>query len=421
MATPEVRHLSRSVLECAEGDELCVVRRHELEVIIVPVLLLAVTCLVGACIGYMVCRRKREDESSPLRASLQRRRSDRLNSRHDIALTVASLDGSHWGAGTDLSRWQIPRDRIRGGLRAIAQGTFGTIYQASLASEEPGKERTVVLKELHELAEPVRATEFLDRIKFHACLGKHRNVPEMLGCCTERSPFYLIMENLTRGDLLNFLWMCRKDVINLGEAPYDLTERQVYNIAQQVATGLSFLHNKGLTHGEVAARSVLLQDDFTAKLGSLQIPFEIQRSGDQKAHTSVPVKWQSPERIMKKGLTPKADVWSFGVLLFELITLGAPPYASLSPNSVLQYLQRGQRMSQPATCKAPLYNLMKLCWQWKESSRPDMADVRKRLLSNLKGTSDRVVLRVPNQIDPEGYAIAAGTRVSDRPGVYTIL
>uniref|UniRef100_UPI00398E5EEB tyrosine-protein kinase STYK1-like n=1 Tax=Pristiophorus japonicus TaxID=55135 RepID=UPI00398E5EEB len=329
MAYVHLRYFGRTILQCPEDDEFCVaalrkltcrpclpavVRRYESEVIIVPVLLLGACCLVGACILWMVCRRKAEDGSDSPTGPSERGWADHSASRLDIKLTDTSADEA-------LSQWQVPRERILGELRKIGQGRYGHIYQARLASEEPNKERIVVLKEMHESTDPGKTKEFLARIKFHALLGKHENVVEFLGCCTDRSPLYLLMESMNRGNLLNFLWMCRKDVMKMAEAPYDLTERQVYNVALQVTCGLDFLHQKGLIHGDIAARNVLLQDDFTVKLSGLQIPFDIQRSGVIKPHTSVPLKWQSPERLMKKPFTPKTDVWSFGVLLFEMITL----------------------------------------------------------------------------------------------------
>ncbi|XP_078394217.1 tyrosine-protein kinase STYK1-like [Cetorhinus maximus] len=320
----------------------------------------------------------------------------------------------------DLSQWQIPRERLVGGWKEIAQGRYGLLYQAQLASQEPGQHRTVVLKELNEAADPSWAKEFLARVKFQASLGPHPNLVELLGCCTDRFPFYLVLGNMNRGNLLRFLWTCRKDIMTMEEAPYDLTERQVYNIALQVTSGLMFLHKQGLIHGDVAARNVLLQADYSVRLTGLHIPFEIRRSGAIKSNYAVPIKWQAPERITKKPMSPKSDVWSFGVLLFEMVTLGSPPYPDLSSSSVLQYLQRGNRMSQPATCKAPLYSLMKQCWQWKVSNRPSMAVVRKRLLGALKGACDRLVLQVPGEMEPEAYITMAGTWGVERPSNYTI-
>ncbi|XP_041038484.1 tyrosine-protein kinase STYK1-like, partial [Carcharodon carcharias] len=348
-------------------------------------------------------------------------RVDCAPSPSNLTLSLSSPNGFPLISDPELSGWQIPRERLVGGWKQIAQGRYGLLYQAQLASQDTGQRRTVVLKELNEAADPSWAKVFLARVKFHVFLGHHPNLVELVGCCTDHLPFYLVLGNMNRGNLLRFLWTCRKDVMTMEEAPYDLTERQVYNIALQVTSGLMFLHKKGLIHGDIAARNILLQDDFSVRITGLHIPFEIQRSGAVKSNYAVPIKWQSPERIMKKPMSPKSDVWSFGVLLFEMVTLGSPPYPELSSSSVLQYLQRGHRMAQPVTCKAPLYSLMKQCWQWRVSNRPSVALLRKRLQASLKGACDRVVLRVPGEVEPEAYITTAGTWGVERPSNYTIL
>ncbi|XP_078063151.1 tyrosine-protein kinase STYK1-like, partial [Mustelus asterias] len=347
MANGESGDLNPSSTTCAPGNNLCVVRRYESEIIIVPVLLLGASLLVGVCLIWSICRRKSNEDDEPQRGPSGRGRSVRATPHNNN-------DGPSLHSDPVISQCQLPHERLVGGFRKIAQGRFGPIYRAHLTSAEAGKEQTVVLKELNESADPSQASEFTARVRFHASLGSHPNLVEMIGCCSDHPPFYLVLRDMNRGDLLRFLWTCRKDVMKMEEAPYDLTEWQVYNIALQVASGLVFLQGKGLIHGDIAARNVLLRDDFTAQLTGLQIPFEIQRTGVMRSHQSVPVKWQSPERIMKKPLTPASDVWSFGVLLFEIVTLGSPPYPDLPVSSVLQYLQRGHRMAQPAMCQAPL-------------------------------------------------------------------
>ncbi|XP_072333679.1 tyrosine-protein kinase STYK1-like [Scyliorhinus torazame] len=308
MASDEPRNLDPSSSPCAKDNQLCVVRRYESEIIIVPVLLLGASFFVGVYILWMICRRKREGDSEPQRGPSGSGRTDRGITRHNLTLGVSSPNGAHMRLDPVLSQWQIPHERLVGGLKWITQGRFGTIYQTQLTSGEAGKERTVVLKEFNESVEAPLMSEFLARVKFHAFLGQHPNLVEMIGCCTDRPPLYLVLGNMNRGNLLQFLWTCRKDVMKLEEAPYDVTERQIYNIAIQVASGLEFLQQKGLIHGDVAARNILLSDDFNAKLTGLHIPFEIQRAGVIRSHVSVPIKWQSPERIMKKPLTPKSDV-----------------------------------------------------------------------------------------------------------------
>ncbi|XP_048477140.1 tyrosine-protein kinase STYK1-like, partial [Rhincodon typus] len=329
----------------------------------------------------------------------------------------------------DLRGWQIGRERLVGSFKLLCQGTFGPIYQGQLAPIGEGKERPVVLKELNASADRSQAQQFLARGKFHVLLGSHPNIVEFLGSSSDRSPLYLVLGHMNRGCLLHFLWTCRKvpgagfSVAGGSAEPYRerwrRRERRSRDLrARHVGRPLqNFLHSQGLVHGDVAARNLLIQDDLHVRLTGLQIPFEIQRLGLVTSHHNVPLKWQAPETLMRKPLTPYSDTWSFGVLLYELITLGSPPYPDVAPSSILQYLQRGRRMPQPPNCKSPLYSVMKQCWQWRFEARPSALELRKRLLTQLERANNSVVLRVATRVEPEEYHGLAGTWALD----YTVL
>ncbi|XP_062895673.1 tyrosine-protein kinase STYK1-like isoform X2 [Mobula hypostoma] len=405
MDTVEVKDMS----ECPSGDNLCVVRAFESEIIIVPVLLIAASCIVGGCILWMTCRQKKGT-----------RPPDFTETGRQILELRPSNAASCGQAPSDpeLRPWQIPADRLVGGLRWIARGRYGDIFLCRLAPEGPGKEKAVVVKELQESASPGLAELFLSRIRFQAALGHHPHLVRMEGCWTQQGTARLVMEALEPGNLLHFLWQCRKDMVTMEATPYDLTEKQVYSIAEQVASALEFLHANGLIHGNVGARNILLGENLTAKLCGLHVPFKIQTTGTPPADRGAPQKWQSPESLMKQTLTGKTDVWSFGILLFEMITLGAPPYGDLPPSSVLPFLQRGRRISQPATCRSSL--LMRQCWDWRPGLRPSLPELRRRLQANGRAADDRLVLRVPHRIQPEAYALVAGMQAPAWGQDYTV-
>ncbi|NXN73671.1 STYK1 kinase, partial [Himantopus himantopus] len=423
----DVKRFTRMLLECNSNDKLCVVREYQTEVIVVPVLLVGFFVIVLTVILWLHCRglrAKQEQSSSSSGHQVNDKNQQESSSteKHYIQLSETSMDSLLNAASLNLKELEIPRDKLLPGtLQLIKHGRYGSIYRAQLETGKPGKTKTVVLKALQDLASPQQVKYFLGRITFHQNLGHHENLVELLGCCVDQLPLYMIMEDVSLGDLLTFLWTCRKDVMTMDGIPYDLTERQVYEVGQQVAAALAYLEQKKLFHGDIAARNVLLHHNFTAKLCGLGLAYETHTYGANSVTQTVPVKWQAPERLLKKPPSIKADIWSFGILLYEMITLGAPPYPEVPPPDILSYLQRQNIMKQPSSCQQAMYGIMKSCWQWNATNRPCPADLIQSLQTAIKTSNDHAVLQVPELVVPELYANVAGVDVHSLVREYTIL
>ncbi|XP_043935816.1 tyrosine-protein kinase STYK1 [Protopterus annectens] len=416
----EPRPASRSLLGCSSGDNLCIVREYEYEVIIVPVFMIFVFFIILGLILWLRYRNHKEmEEINDGKDSS--RGIQRPNTSEHIALREATVEGVLSCKDPYLETFEIPRDRITGDLQKIRTGTFGPIYKAQLLPKESEKQQTIVIAALRDSPSARDTQLFLDRIRFHAKLGKHPNIVDMLGCCTDQLPIYLIMENVSEGDLLNFLWTCRRDVMAMDKIPFDITEKQIFSVAIQVVNGLEYLHQKKLLHGDVAARNVLIHHDFTAKISGLSIASDIYNRSMILMHHKIPLKWQAPEHLMKKPVTEKSDIWSLGILMYEMVTLGAPPYPDIPPRQILQFLQRGHRIKRPPTCGTTLYNIMKSCWEWRETDRPTYPDLKKRLEAGKKNANDKIVLQVPEEVVPELYAQVAGLEESFLMDNFTIL
>ncbi|NXK04971.1 STYK1 kinase, partial [Herpetotheres cachinnans] len=425
----DVKRFTRMLLECNSNDKLCVVREYQTEVIVVPVLLVGFFVIVLTVILWLHCRglRAKQEQSSSSghqgkKMFFNQGKECCSTENRYIQLSETSVESLLNSASLTLKELEIPREKLLPGtLQLIKHGCYGSIYRAQLETGNPGKTRTVVLKALQDLASPQQVKDFLGRIKFHQNLGHHENLVELVGCCVDQLPLYMIMEDVSLGDLLTFLWTCRKDVMTMDGIPCDLTERQVYEIGQQVAAALAYLEQKKLFHGDIAARNVLLHHNFTAKLCSLGLAYETHTYGANSVTQIVPVKWQAPERLLKKPPSIKADVWSFGILLYEMITLGAPPYPEVPPSDILSYLQRQNIMRQPSSCQQAMYDIMKSCWQWNATNRPSPADLIWSIQTAIKTSNDRAVLQVPELVVPELYADVAGVDVHSLVREYTIL
>ncbi|XP_068188322.1 tyrosine-protein kinase STYK1-like isoform X2 [Antennarius striatus] len=269
--------------------------------------------------------------------------------------------------------------------------------------------RGVVLRVLRETANSAEEQHFLGFASFLSGLGPHPFLPVLLGVASVRPPLMMVVEELQQRDLLGFLWRCRKD--NPGsDPPCDLTEKRIFIMAGQVASALEYLHSQSCIHGNVGARCVLVGGDLTAKLWGLGSAYRrrAQRHPVAAADDMELRKWQAPEVLSKRAISQRSDVWSFGILLYEMITLGEPPFAQLLATEVLQYLQRGKHLQRPAACSNTLFSIIKFCCHWNAHQRPSTTDLIQKLRAAERSANGTTVLRVPEPVDIEKYLREAG-------------
>ncbi|KAM5141116.1 tyrosine-protein kinase STYK1 [Mantella aurantiaca] len=418
MDDQKFRPPARTLLECSSGDQLCFVRTYQYEVIVVPVFLIGVTIIllvIILCLRYRGWKSRRKQPQGHLIQESRRV----VNS--GISLEELSLENVLRTKQASLLALEIPQDRIKQPLQLIGEGRFGPLYKTGLRGQGAVEDREIVIKQLKGSAEPRDVHAFLQRAAFQAWLGTHPHLVDIIGCCSEEKPFCMVLECVEPGSLLNFLWDCRRDVVSLHGILYDITECQVHIIALQILSALEFLHDRNLVHGDVAARNVLIQQNFTTKLTGLGGACEMHSRGTFPIRRPSPLKWMAPERLLHLSATSKSDVWSFGILLYEMVTLGAPPFPEVPPSSILQHLQRGNIMKRPSSCKQNLYNIMKSCWAWKVADRISLPELRKRLENGKKASNDRTVLQVPELVVPELYEGVAGTEPIKMETDYTVL
>ncbi|XP_075698540.1 tyrosine-protein kinase STYK1 isoform X2 [Rhinoderma darwinii] len=418
MDDQHVRPPARTLLDCASTDQLCIVQTYQYEVIVVPVFLVGITLILLAIILWLRFRGLKLNKRTTQEHYPQENYRG-VNS--GINLEELSVDDVLRSRDPSLVALEIPSERISIPFQLIREGRFGPVYRTELRDKDGRKDREIVVKQLKGTAEPYEVRDFLQRAAFQAGLGSHPHLVEIVGCCTETKPFRMVLECVEPGLLLQFLWDCRRDFVSMDGILYDITECQVYTIALQILSALEFLHERNLVHGDVAARNVLIQNNFTTKLTGLGGACDMHLRGNFPIRRPAPMKWMSPERLLRLSITEKSDVWSFGILLYEMITLGAPPYPEVPPSNILQHLQRGNIMKRPSNCKQHLYNIMKPCWTWKAVDRISLPELRKRLEAGKKSSNDKTVLQIPELIVPELYEGVAGTEAVKMETDYTVL
>ncbi|KAK1805331.1 hypothetical protein P4O66_019667 [Electrophorus voltai] len=217
-------------------------------------------------------------------------------------------------------------------------------------------QRAVILRVLKATANTREHQAFLGFAHFLSDLGPHPCLPLLLGPVTVGPPLIMVMEELVNRDLLGFLWRYRQEHAHR-TATCNITEKQIFIMGGHIASALEFLHSKNCTHGNVQARSVLVGQDLSVKLWGFGPAFHRRMEAGSSAEIELMEmrKWQAPEVLAHRPVSHSSDIWSFGILLYEMVTFGEPPFPKIMACELLQHLQRGKSLQRPANCSISLY------------------------------------------------------------------
>ncbi|XP_026821303.1 fibroblast growth factor receptor homolog 1-like [Rhopalosiphum maidis] len=303
--------------------------------------------------------------------------------------------------------WEFSRDRLSLN-KTLGEGEFGKVIRGEIDINLcDNVKNTVAVKMLKDGHIDTDMIDLVSEMEIMKMIGKHVNVISLLGCCTQDGPLFILMEFALHGNLRDFL---RKHRPLLSYEPviganFDdtLMAKDLLSFAYQVAKGMEYLASKKYIHRDLAARNVLVTEDFVMKIADFGLAKDIQNQEYYRKTTNgrLPLKWMAPEALSRGLYTIQSDVWSYGVLLWEIMTLGDRPYPSV-PNMevLLDLLKSGHRMEKPFYCSQEIYSVMQDCWNIDPSHRPAFNEVMKCLDEILSVTSDLeyVDFRLP-QVD----------------------
>ncbi|KAM9364520.1 proto-oncogene tyrosine-protein kinase receptor Ret [Pholidichthys leucotaenia] len=310
-------------------------------------------------------------------------------------------------------KWEFPRKNLVLG-KTLGEGEFGKVVKAT-AFRLKGKAgyTTVAVKMLKENASHSELRDLLSEFTLLKQVN-HPHVIKMYGACSQDGPLYLIVEYAKYGSLRNFLRESRKvGPSYMGrdanrnssylENPDDraLTMGDLISFAWQISRGMQYLAEMKLVHRDLAARNVLVAEGRKMKISDFGLSRDVYEEDSyvKRSKGRIPVKWMAIESLFDHIYTTQSDVWSFGVLLWEIVTLGGNPYPGIAPERLFNLLKTGYRMERPENCSEEMYSLMLRCWKQEPDKRPTFSDISKELEKMMVKSRDYLDLAASTPAD----------------------
>ncbi|XP_065841931.1 fibroblast growth factor receptor 4-like [Oscarella lobularis] len=281
------------------------------------------------------------------------------------------------------SEWEWPGKSIEI-IRRLGEGMFGTVVRAT-ANDPKTKKSIEVAVKIARLRETCDTSRNVDELSLEADnmrqAGNHPNVLRMLGVSFINGSFSLVMELSQLGDLRMNLVAAR-----LLPSRDELTDKQKLDYSLQVARGMNHLVSKGLLHRNLAAKHVLVFAGNVLKVSGfgLNKDSHFQEIGSVISSPSdndfVSSRWAALEVLTDKSYTEYSDVWSYGVVVWEISTLGKTPYADIAVEDLYDQLAyNNYRLRCPEDCLPNLRSLMEKCWNSDPSQRPTFSKIIDKL------------------------------------------
>ncbi|XP_038022621.2 ephrin type-A receptor 2 isoform X2 [Anas platyrhynchos] len=296
---------------------------------------------------------------------------------------------------TEISPSSITRQKV------IGAGEFGEVYKGTLKRGK--KEVPVAIKTLKVGYTEKQRVDFLSEASI---MGQfcHHNIIRLEGVVSKYKPFMIITEYMENGALDKFL----------RDKDGEFCVIQLVGMLRGIAAGMKYLANMNYVHRDLAARNILVNSNLVCKVSDFGLSRVLEDDPEATYTTSggkIPIRWTAPEAISYRKFTSASDVWSYGIVMWEVMSYGERPYWELSNHEVMKAINEGFRLPAPLDCPSAVYQLMMQCWQQERSRRPKFADVVSildkliRAPESLKTLADfdpRVSIRLPSTSGSEG-------------------
>ncbi|KAM8711918.1 hypothetical protein ACLKA7_012430 [Drosophila subpalustris] len=258
-------------------------------------------------------------------------------------------------------QWEIDRTSLKF-QRKLGSGQFGDVWEGLWNNTTP-----VAIKTLK--SGTMDPKDFLAEAQIMKKL-RHTKLIQLYAVCTVEEPIYIITELMKHGSLLEYLQGKGRSI----------KMQTLIDMAAQIAAGMAYLESQNYIHRDLAARNVLVGDGNIVKIADFGLARLIKEDEyEARVGARFPIKWTAPEAANYSKFSIKSDVWSFGILLTELVTYGRIPYPGMTNAEVLTQVEHGYRMPMPPNCEQRLYEIMLECWHKDPMRRPTFETLQWKL------------------------------------------
>lgn len=274
----------------------------------------------------------------------------------------------------ELDKKWITLEHIIGG------GEFGDVYKGTLS--RPGEDTILVaVKTLKTGALRKNRQDFIGEASI---MGQFcdPNVIFLEGVVTKTSPMMIVIEFMSNGSLDNYL----------KKMDGKLTALQLLGMARGVASGMKYLSEMNFVHRDLAARNILVSEGLVCKVADFGLSRELEDSAYETKGGKIPVRWTALEAIEYRKFTPASDVWSYGVLLWEIMSFAERPYWDWGNYEVMERVKSGYRLPPPMNCPKVIHQVMLNCWNAERNKRPKFSEIVKKL---------DVLIRSPDKLNED--------------------
>ena len=230
----------------------------------------------------------------------------------------------------------------------------------------------------------VSVAEFFEEIELLKQL-RHDGIVQLLGVCTQENPILMITEYVDYSNSCGTEYMKYGNLLAyLKRKGRVLMKSHLIDIGMQISLAMDYLQEQNCVHRNLRATNVVvrLSQHFMCKVANFSLAKIIPESSDyvkSSRKEEIPIKWTAPESLRTKRFTLKSDVWSFGIVLYELVTFGAEPYQGFEEWEIIENLNNGRRLSCPFCCPVKLYEIMRKCWHEDADNRPTFHTLQQEL------------------------------------------
>ncbi|XP_065899786.1 ephrin type-B receptor 3-like isoform X2 [Dysidea avara] len=237
---------------------------------------------------------------------------------------------------------------------------------------------------------------------------QHPNVLTLFGIVTQGNPIMIVSELMRKGDLKSYLSRLtyRPPTTPQEETQYMELKALFTDFSYQIAAGMSYLSEKRFVHRDLAARNILVSENDICKISDFGMARDVADTNYYiMSCGKIPVKWTAPEALSMRKYSTASDVWSYGVVLFEIWSMGKHPYEDIYNEEVLDKILSGYRMAPPEMCPCIVYQIMLNCWHPNPKRRPTFVN-----LMDVTAKHRSEIISETSQTDFNGHSISTDWR-----------